>query len=69
MEVPLNEKEAAALTALAAEKDMSRPRVMIQALRFYQLVHERQKAGETFSFSGDAQRAREFAGDIPKEIP
>jgi len=62
MNIELTPKEAAALKELAADKDMSESAVMRQALRMYQLIHERQKQGETFSFSGDAQRAKEFAG-------
>lgn len=62
MQLDLNPKESAALATLSKETDMSEAAVMRQALRFYQMVHERQKAGETFSFSGDAERAREFAG-------
>ena len=62
MQLDLNDKETAALAELAKEKDMSEAAVMRQSLRLYQLVHERMKAGETFSFSGDAARAAEFAG-------
>ncbi len=62
MNIELSVKEDAALKAMAQERDMSEVAVMRQALRLYQLVHERLKAGETFSFSGDAGRAAEFAG-------
>lgn len=62
MNLELSDKESAALRALAAEQGMSETAVMRQALRHYQLVHERMKAGETFSFSGDAGRAAEFIG-------
>lgn len=62
MTLNLNEKEMAALDALAAEKDLSKTQVMRQALRLYQLVSIRQAAGERFYFSGDAQRQVEFIG-------
>lgn len=62
MNLDLTPKETAALAELARQKDMSEAAVMRQALRLYQLVHERMKAGESFSFSGDAARAAEFAG-------
>ena len=35
---------------------------MRQALRLYQLVHERLRAGEKMSFTGDQQRIVEFIG-------
>ena len=62
MIIAFDAKETEALKALAKDKGMSEVAVARQALRLYQLVHERLKAGETFSFSGDGERAREFAG-------
>lgn len=62
MIIAFNTKETEAIKVLMAETGLSEAAVMRQALRHYQLVHERMKAGETFSFSGDAARAREFAG-------
>lgn len=56
-----DEREAAAIRHIGAEQELSDQAVIRQALRFYQMVHERMKAGETFSFSGDAERAAEFA--------
>lgn len=58
----MSEAEVAVMDGLASEFGMSRSAVMRQALRFHQLMHRRLKDGETFSFSGDAARAREFAG-------
>jgi hypothetical protein len=55
------DEELAAIRAIGAEQDLSDAAVVRQALRHYQLIHERLKAGETFSFSGDAARAAEFA--------
>ena len=64
----LSDREEEALGVLCKEQGMTCWTVLRQSLRLYQLVHERLKAGETFSFSGDAQRAKEFAGlaDISK---
>ena len=62
MTLNLNEKEMAALDALAAEKDLSKTQVMRQALRLYQLVSHRTAAGERMFFSGDEQRHIEFIG-------
>jgi len=62
MTLNLSEKEMATLDALAADKDMSKTQIMRQALRLYQLVDERIKAGEKMMFSGDQQRIIEFVG-------
>jgi hypothetical protein len=56
------DEERAAIRELAAEQELSEQAVMRQALRLYQLHHVRLKAGETMNFSGDAERAAEFAG-------
>lgn len=50
------EREMKALEALADHHQMSKTAVMRQALRLYQLIHIRLQAGETLSFSGDAER-------------
>lgn len=62
MTLNLTPLEMAVLDDLAAEGNVSKTVVMRQALRLYQLVHERLKAGEKLSFSGDQQRAVEFIG-------
>lgn len=54
---------------ISVDLDMSCSAVMRQMVRHYQLVHERIKKGETFRFSGDAERMREFAGGIAKLEP
>ena len=61
MMITLTQREQDALERLMAEQDLSAPRVMVCALREYQMGHERRKAGETVKWSGDDQRAREFA--------
>lgn len=60
----LTNNEQAAIHKLCLENELSLPAVFRQALRWYQLIQERIKAGETFSFSGDAQRAKEFLGPL-----
>lgn len=62
MTLNLSAKEMAAIEQLCAEQDVSKTTVMRQALRLYQLAHERAKAGERLIFSGDQQRAVEFIG-------
>lgn len=62
MTLNLSEKETAALEKLAAEKEMSKTAILRQALRLYQLVDLRLKAGEKMMFSGDKERMIEFVG-------
>lgn len=62
MTLNLSEREMAVVEQLAADADMSKTAIMRQALRLYQLVHERIKAGETMSFSGDKERIALFVG-------
>ena len=62
MTLNLSEQEMQALDALAADKDMSKTQIVRQALRLYQLVDARIKAGEKMMFSGDQQRVIEFVG-------
>lgn len=57
-------EEVAAIAELAKQQDVS-PKVIIrQAVRLYQLHNKRLADGETASYSGDAQRARDFAGPL-----
>lgn len=62
MTLNMSNEEMAVLDAIAAECDMSKTAVMRQALRLYQLVRSRMKAGETMSFSGDPARVLQFIG-------
>ena len=57
MTLNMPEREMLALEQLAEHHQMSKTAVMRQALRLYQLIHIRLQAGETFSFSGDKDRA------------
>lgn len=62
MTLNMTEREMQVLDDLAVTQDISKTQVMRQALRLYQLVHERVKAGETMSFSGDKERMVLFVG-------
>ena len=62
MTLNLTQREMDALDALAIDHELSKSALMRQALRLYQLIHERIKAGETMSFSGDQERIALFIG-------
>lgn len=62
MTLNLSEREMAVVEQLAADHELSKTAVLKQALRLYQLVHERVRAGETMSFSGDVERIALFIG-------
>jgi len=64
MTIRLTDDEQAAIERLMEEHELSRPQIFRCALRSYQADHERRKAGETVTWSGDAQRARDFAGPL-----
>jgi len=51
----LDDRHDEALTRLAAETDMSKTAVLRQALRLYQLVHERAKDGQQLAFTKDGK--------------
>lgn len=59
-----SDEEQSAIERLEEELDLSNTQVLRCALRHYQSTHERLKAGETVSWSGDAQRAADFAGPL-----
>lgn len=56
MTLNMPQREMDALERIADHHQMSKTAVMRQALRLYQLIHIRLQAGETLSFSGDADR-------------
>lgn len=62
MTLNLSDREMAVVDQLAADMDLSKTAVIRGALRLYQLVHVRAKAGEYLIFSGDQQRIVEFVG-------
>jgi hypothetical protein len=64
MTLNLTRVEMDVLDAIAEDKGMSKTAVLRQALRLYQVFDTRLKEGESFSFSGDKKRIREFSGLI-----
>lgn len=58
MTLNLTEPEMAALEALCVEKDMSKTAVLRQALRLYQLVNARLKAGEKLFFEDEIAKEK-----------
>jgi len=62
MTLNLRDEEMAVIEAMCAEHEMSKTALIKQALRVYQLISARQKAGETLTFSGDRERAILFVG-------
>jgi hypothetical protein len=56
------EQELAAVQELSEYHQLSQLQTMRQALRSYQLQERRIRNGETVTWSGDAERMREFAG-------
>lgn len=62
MTLNLTDREMAVVENLADKQELSKTALMRQALRLYQLVHERHAAGETMSFSGDRERVALFIG-------
>lgn len=62
MTLNLSEREMEVLDQLSLEQEMSKTALIRQALRVYQMISERMKAGETMSFSGDKERAVLFVG-------
>jgi hypothetical protein len=57
-----DKKEQEAIEDLCRQQGLSEKALIRQALRLYQMDFMRRKAGETVTYSGDLQRAREFAG-------
>jgi len=67
MTLNLRAEEMERLEQYATEFDMSKTAVMRSALRLYDLVQHRLRAGESMSFSGDHARHVEFVGpDFPQ---
>lgn len=62
MTLNLTQREMAVVEELAASHELSKTALLRQALRLYQMVHERVKAGETMTFSGDKERVAMFIG-------
>ncbi|EQB03876.1 hypothetical protein [Sphingobium sp. HDIP04] len=63
----LTPEEWAVVEQLGIQQELSVSATLRQAVRLYQVHVERIKAGETVSWSGDAQRARDFSGPLAVE--
>jgi hypothetical protein len=64
-----DDREKTAILDLCDDQELSPRAVMRQALRQYQADHLRRKDGETVTWSGDEQRARDFAGVLATPKP
>lgn len=65
----LDERHDEALTKLAAETDMSKTAVLRQALRLYQMVHQRAQDGQQLAFTKDGKVVpMHIVGLIPSMI-
>ena len=53
MTLNLTDKEAQALDALCAKKDLNKTAILRQALRLYQTINVRIERGETLYFEND----------------
>lgn len=62
MTLNLSEREMAAVERLAAEQELSKTGLIRAALRLYEVINQRIRAGETLSFSGDKERIALFVG-------
>ena len=65
MTLNMDERHMEALEALAAEQDMSKTALMRQALRLYQAVHLRAKAGEQLAFIKDGKVVLQIVIGLP----
>lgn len=62
MTLNLSTREMEAVERLSFQQELSKTAVIRQALRLYDLVNARIRAGETMSFSGDKERIAMFIG-------
>lgn len=62
MTLNLSAREMAVVEEMAERQELSKTAVIRQALRLYQLVDQRLRAGETMTFSGDKERIAMFIG-------
>lgn len=60
----LSPEEWAVVEEIAHQQEFSVSAALRQAVRLYQLHMDRIRSGETVTWSGDAERAREFAGPL-----
>lgn len=62
MTLNLSAREMGIVETMAAEHELSKTALIRQALRVYQVIQTRLKAGETLSFSGDPGRVLMMIG-------
>lgn len=62
MTLNLSDREMAAVERMAAEQELSKTALIRSALRLYEMVNQRIRAGETMTFSGDKERVALFIG-------
>ncbi len=62
-------REELSIRELCVRQDLSRAALLRQAVRQYEVDYFRRKAGETCTWSGDARRARDFAGPLARPEP
>lgn len=62
MTLNLSEREMAAVDRLAKEQELTKTALIRAALRLYETVNSRIRAGETMTFSGDKERIALFVG-------
>lgn len=62
MTLNLSAREMATVERLAAEAELSKTALIRQALRLYETINSRIRAGETMTFSGDRERVALFVG-------
>lgn len=66
MQLNLDERHEAVLTSLAAEQELSKTALMRQALRLYQMVYERQKAGQSMAWrNADGSYVQQVVVGLP----
>ena len=62
MTLNLSDREMATVERLAAEQELTKTALIRAALRLYDMVNHRIRAGETMTFSGDKERVAMFIG-------
>jgi len=62
MTLNLSDQEMAAVERMADQAELSKTALLRQALRLYEMINVRVRAGETMTFSGDRERVALFIG-------
>lgn len=64
-----SDDEMKAIQEIMDRHNLSEAGALRQALRLYQVWDRRIANGETVTWSGDAQRMKEFSGSVPPPFP